>query len=88
MDVPTKVALQYNQRLLNAPEIIAGPNERAGFIDAPDINARKNMSSPTIPPMTSPLYPLNPLVYTTTTITAINKADGSKYRRKWIGIVG
>ena len=77
MDVPTKVALQYNQRLLNAPEIIAGPNERAGFIDAPDINARKNMSRPTIPPMTSPLYPLNPLVYTTTTITAINKADAN-----------
>ena len=56
MDVPTKVALQYNQRLLNAPEIIAGPNERAGFIDAPDINARKNMSSPTIPPRQPPLW--------------------------------
>ncbi len=41
----------------------------------PDINAKKNISSPTIPPMTSPPYPLNPLVKTTTAITAINNAD-------------
>jgi hypothetical protein len=53
------VALQYNQRL-SSPEVKAGASERAGFIDAPDINAKKNMSRPTIPPMTSPLYPLNP----------------------------
>jgi DNA polymerase elongation subunit (family B) len=39
MDVPTKVALQYNQRLLNVPETKAGASERAGFIDAPEINA-------------------------------------------------
>ena len=62
MDVPTKVALQYNQRLLNAPETRAGPNERAGFIDAPEIKGRKKISSPTIPPMTNPPYPLSPFV--------------------------
>jgi hypothetical protein len=32
-------------------------------MDAPDMKARKNISRPTIPPMTSPSYPLNPLVY-------------------------
>lgn len=69
------MALQYNHRLPIAPEAMAGANDRAGFIDAPDINARKNISSPTIPSMTSPLYPLSPLVYTTTKIIAINKAD-------------
>ena len=77
IDVPIKVALQYNHRLPITPEVMAGANDRAGFIDAPDINARKNMSRPTIPPMTSPPYPLNPLVYTTVTITAINKADAN-----------
>ena len=30
---------------------MAGANERAGFIDTPDINAKKNMSKPTIPPI-------------------------------------
>jgi hypothetical protein len=37
------VALQYNQRLSRTPEVKAGASERAGFIDAPDINARKNI---------------------------------------------
>ena|ERR671919_33511 len=77
IDVPTNVALQYNHRLPRTPETRAGANERAGFIEAPDINARKNMSSPTIPPITRPLYPLSPIVYTTTTTTAINNADAN-----------
>jgi hypothetical protein len=49
IDVPTIVAVQYNHRFVNTPETIAGANERAGFIEAPDIKARKNMSRPTIP---------------------------------------
>jgi hypothetical protein len=32
---------------LGTPEVRAGANEHAGFNDAPDINARKKMSSPT-----------------------------------------
>jgi hypothetical protein len=36
MDVPTNVALQYNQRLLNVPDTKAGASERAGFIEAPE----------------------------------------------------
>jgi hypothetical protein len=44
IDVPTNVALQYNHRLPRTPEARAGANERAGSIEAPDINARKNMS--------------------------------------------
>ena len=39
IDVPTKVADQYNHRFPNTPESNAGANERAGFIDAPEINA-------------------------------------------------
>ncbi|MGB7662629.1 MAG: hypothetical protein WBL67_07845, partial [Nitrososphaeraceae archaeon] len=77
MEVPINVALQYNHRLSRTPETKAGASERAGFIDAPDINAKKNISSPTIPPMTSPPYPLNPLVKTTSTITDINNADAN-----------
>ena len=77
MEVPINVALQYNHRLSRTPETNAGASERAGFIDAPDINAKKNISSPTIPPMTSPPYPLNPLVKTTSTITDINNADAN-----------
>ena len=42
IDVPAKVAVQYNHRLLNMPDNKAGASERAGFIDAPDINAKKN----------------------------------------------
>ena len=62
IDVPTKVALQYNHRFPITPDVMAGANDRAGFIEAPDMNARKNISSPTIPPITSPPYPFNPFV--------------------------
>ena len=41
MEVPINVALQYNHRLSRTPETKAGASERAGFIDAPDINAKK-----------------------------------------------
>ncbi len=33
---------------LGSPEVRAGANEREGFINTPDINARKKMSSSTI----------------------------------------
>ena len=33
------------------PEIKAGAKDLAGFIDAPEINARKKICKPTIPPM-------------------------------------
>ena len=61
----------------NYSELPAGASDRAGLIDVPDINAKKNMSRPTIPPMSIPLYPLNPLEYTTITIKAINKANAN-----------
>lgn len=57
------VAVQYNHKFVITPENTAGARERAEFIEAPDINAKKNMSSPTIPPITIPLNPLRPLVY-------------------------
>jgi hypothetical protein len=41
------------------------------------MNAKKNMSRPTIPPITTPLRPSKPLVYTTTKITAINSPNAS-----------
>jgi hypothetical protein len=52
IEVPINVALQYSHRLSRTPEVKGGASERAGFFEAPDINARKNMSSPTIPPIT------------------------------------
>jgi hypothetical protein len=77
VDVPIKVAVQYNHKFVITPETTAGARERAGFIEAPDINAKKNISRPTIPPITIPLKPLKPLVYTTTRITAIKSPDAS-----------
>ena len=77
IDVPTKVADQYSHKLPNTPESNAGANERAGFIDAPEINAKKKISRPTIPPIAIPPKPLNPLVYTTINITAIRSADAN-----------
>jgi hypothetical protein len=47
MDVPTKVA---DHRLPNIRDSKAGANERAGFIEAPEIKAKKKISNPTIPP--------------------------------------
>ena len=77
-DVPIKVAVQYSHRFSTIPpDNKAGANERAGFIDAPDINAKKNMSKPTIAPITIPLKPLKPFVYTTIKITAISKAEAN-----------
>src|SRR5918995_5231984 len=77
IEVPIKVALQYSHKLANTPENNAGANERAGFIEAPDMNAKKNMSRPTIPPIAIPLKPLKPLVYTTTRITVIKSPEAS-----------
>ena len=62
IDVPMNVADQEGHRLFNTPEISAGVKERAGFIEAPDMNAKKNISNPIIPPIAIPLNPLNPLV--------------------------
>ena len=77
VDVPIKVAVQYSHKFVITPDNTAGARERAGFIEAPDINAKKNMSRPTIPPITIPLKPLKPLVYTTTRITVIKSPEAS-----------
>jgi len=62
IELPTNVAVQYNQRLAIFPDNRAGAKERAGFIDAPEIKDKKKISSPTIPPMAMPPRPFNPLV--------------------------
>jgi hypothetical protein len=77
IEVPIKVALQYSHKLTNTPENNAGARERAGFIETPDMNDKKNISKPTIPTITIPLRPFRPLLYTTTKITAINSPDAS-----------
>ena len=51
---------QYNHRLPRTPKVRAGAKERAGFIEAPDVNARMKISNLMIPPMASPLYSRNP----------------------------
>ncbi len=63
--VPTNGALQYNHKLSIIPDNNAGASARAGFIDAPEINAKNKISNPTIPPIATPLKPLSPFVYTT-----------------------
>ena len=64
----------------------AGAKERAGFIEAPEMKDKKKIFKPTIPPMASPLKPLNPPVYTTTRITAIRRADAKTSTPKIMGI--
>ncbi len=56
------VAVQYNHRSVHTPENKAGANERAGFIDAPDIKAKNKISKPTIPPIAIPPNPFKPFV--------------------------
>jgi len=50
IDVPMNVADQEGHRLFNTQETRAGAKERAGFIEAPDMNAKK-ISNPTMPPI-------------------------------------
>ena len=76
-EVPIKVADQYNHKSPTDPDKSAGARDRAGFIEAPEMNARKKMSRPTIPPIAIPLKPRSPFVWTTANITAINRADAN-----------
>ena len=73
----SRVADQYSHKFVIIPDNTAGAKERAGFIEAPDMDAKKNISRPTIPPITIPLKPLKPLVYTTAKITAIKSPEAS-----------
>ena len=73
--VPTNVADKQSHKSVIFVDNKAGASECAGFIEAPEINDKKNISKPTIPPIAIPLKPLSPLVYTTVRITAINKAE-------------
>jgi hypothetical protein len=61
-EVPINVAVQYNHRSVHTPDSNAGANERAGFIDVPDIKAKSKISNPTIPPITIPLNAFKPFV--------------------------
>ena len=63
--VPTKGAVQYNHKSLKVPDSNAGASALAGFMEAPEINAKNKISNPTIPPIATPLNPFNPFVYTT-----------------------
>ncbi len=57
-----KVADQYNHKSPTEPDNNAGAKERAGFTEAPEMNAKKKMSKPTTPPIAIPLNPRNPFV--------------------------
>jgi len=54
----------FNKLKFGSPpqEIRAGAKDLAGFIEAPEIKARKKISKSTMSPITIPLKPLNPLV--------------------------
>lgn len=75
IDVPTNVAVQYNQMLVHIPDNRTGARDRAGFMEAPDIEARKKISNPTIPPIAIGPNPLNPFVKTTSNIIPISNAE-------------
>jgi hypothetical protein len=59
-EVPINGADQYSHKSFTAPDINAGAKDLAGFIEAPEIDAKKKMSNPTIPPIAIPLKPLSP----------------------------
>ncbi|MGA7005809.1 MAG: hypothetical protein WBY28_01935 [Nitrososphaeraceae archaeon] len=77
IEVPTKVADQYSHKSPTEPEGRAGAKDLAGFMDAPEINEKKKMSNPTIPPIAIPLKPFNPFVSTTNKITTISSAEAA-----------
>ena len=52
---PKTGAAIYSQRIDRFIDTIAGPIERAGFIDAPEIGPPKNASNPTTAPTASPI---------------------------------
>lgn len=73
IEVPINVAVQYNHKSPTNLESNAGASDLAGFIDAPDMNPKKKISNPIIPPIAMPLNPFDPIVYTTIKITIISK---------------
>ena len=40
-EVPINVAVQYSHKFVITPDNTAGANERAGFMEAPDMNAKR-----------------------------------------------
>lgn len=72
--------------MVQVPDNNAGARDLAGFIEAPEMSARKNISKPTIPPIAMPLNPRNPFVWTTANITAIKSADAKTSMPKITGI--
>jgi hypothetical protein len=49
--VPKSGASRYSQRAWSSPLTRAGPSERAGFIEAPEMRPPKMASSATVPPI-------------------------------------
>ena len=52
--MPVNVAVQLSHKLFNTPDTTACARERAGFIEAPDMKTKKNISSPTMLPIAIP----------------------------------
>jgi len=79
IEVPINAVVQYNHKSPTDPESNAGARGLAGFIDAPDINPKKKISKPIIPPIAIPLNPYNPFVYITSKITIFSKEEKNFY---------
>jgi hypothetical protein len=63
MDAQIKVVVQYSHRHSTISlDNKAGAKDLGGFVDAPDVNAKKSMSKPTTAPITIPPKPLRPSV--------------------------
>ena len=51
MIAPTSGAARYTQMEVRSPDTIAGPSDRAGFMEAPVTGPPNIASSPTAPPI-------------------------------------
>jgi hypothetical protein len=71
------VADQYNHKSKVEPDRKAGAKDRAGFMEATEINDKKKISNPTIAPIAIPLKPFSPFGYTTTRMTTIKRAEAA-----------
>src|SRR6185437_11736894 len=80
---PRNGAVRYTQIEVNSAAAIAGPSERAGFIDAPVTGPPNIASSPTVAPIAiAAASPTARVSVATAMITNIRKNDSTASHRK------
>ena len=82
-ELPIMGAEIYIHKNCNSPDIMAGPNERAGFIEAPEMGPAKSASNKTTAPIAIPaMMPCSLLPCETRRMTNIKKKVNSISKRK------